>query len=346
MLAAVLRGPHELEVTEVPTPEPQEGEILLKVGSNTVCGTDLRILRGEKTAGVRPGVVLGHEIAGTIAAVGDAVSGYNIGDSAVVSPTITCGNCYFCMRELEQFCTNTTDIFGYNLDGGLAEYCLIPANVVSRHHLIKAKSGIPAPALSISEPLSCVLNAASNYRVNVGDTVLIIGAGPIGLLHMIVCKLAGATQIIVSDPSEARRATARSLGADITTDPLNEDLKAAVHDATDGLGADKTIICIGRPELVSQAISLTKKGGTVCAFAGFPKGCESSIDPNAIHYGQISLIGASNAKRRNTEEALRLIEDGLIPTDVIVSHTFPLEKAEEAIEFSASGDGIKVAVIP
>lgn len=346
MLAAVLRGPHNLEVTEVPTPVPQAGEVLLKVGSNTVCGTDLRILRGEKTAGVRPNVVLGHEIAGTIEAVGEAVTGYNVGDSAVVSPTITCGNCYFCIRDLEQFCTNSTDIFGYNLDGGLAEYCLIPANVVARRHLITAKPGIPATALSVSEPLSCVLNAASNYKAKVGDSVLIIGAGPIGLLHMIVCRLAGATNIIVSDPSEQRRASAIDMGADATVDPLNQDLASVVSEDTDGLGADVTVICIGRPELVSQAISLTKKGGTVCAFAGFPKGCEATIDPNAIHYGQVSVIGASNAKRCNTEEALRLIEGGYIPTDVIVSHKFPLEKAAEAIEFSGSGDGIKIAVTP
>ncbi|MCI1749022.1 MAG: alcohol dehydrogenase catalytic domain-containing protein [Acidipropionibacterium sp.] len=345
MLAAVIRAPKKLDITEVPTPSAGPGEVLLKVGSNTVCGTDLRILRGEKTAGVRPGVVLGHEIAGTIAEVGAGVNGYHVGDSAVVSPTVTCGNCYYCLRDLEQFCM-FPDIFGYNLDGGLAEYCLIPAHVVARHHLVVAKPDVPATALSLSEPLSCVLNGAENYKVKLGDTAVIIGAGPIGILHMIVCRLAGATQIIVSDPSEGRRATAASLGADITVDPLNEDLEAVVRGATDGLGADVAVICIGRSELLPQAIGLTRKGGHVCAFAGFPKGTTASIDPNAIHYNQISIVGSSNAKRRHAEEALRLIEKGLVPADIIVSHTFPLEKAVDAIEFSASGEGIKVAVTP
>jgi L-iditol 2-dehydrogenase len=345
MLAAILRGPKDLAIIETLTPEPGPGEILLKVGANTVCGTDLRILRGEKTAGVRPGVVLGHEIAGTIEAVGDGVTGYAVGQPAVVSPTVTCGNCYYCLRDLEQFCTDT-DIFGYNLDGGLAEYCLIPARAVARHHLVTAKPGTSASALSISEPLSCVLNGAENYKVRLGDTVVILGAGPIGLLHMIVCRLAGATRIVVSDPSEGRRATATSLGADITVDPLTEDLEAIVRDATDGHGADVAVICIGRSELLPQAIGLTRKGGHVCAFAGFPKGSTASIDPNAIHYNEISLVGASNAKRRHTEEALRLIEKGLVPTDIIVSHTFPLQQAVDAIEFSTSGDGIKVAVTP
>ena len=123
MLAAVLRGPKQLDITEVGTPEPGEGEILLKVGANTDCGTDLRILRGEKTAGVRPGVVLGHEIAGTIAALGKGVAGYRVGDAAVVTPAVSCGTCFYCLRDREQLCDNT-DIFGYNIDGGLAEYCL------------------------------------------------------------------------------------------------------------------------------------------------------------------------------------------------------------------------------
>ncbi len=344
MLAAVIRGPGQLDVTEVPTPEPGAGEILLKVGSNTVCGTDLRILRGEKTKGVRPGVVLGHEIAGTVAAVGPGVTTYRVGDLAVVSPSVTCGVCFYCLRDMEQFCTNT-DIFGYGLDGGLAEYCLIPGRAVARKHVSTAKPGTPLTALSLAEPLSCVLNALGNYRAGLGDTVVILGAGPIGLLHMTACRLVGATQIIVSDPSEARRATATDLGATTTVDPLNEDLESVVRDATGGYGADVAVVCIGRSELLAQALGLVRKGGSVCAFAGFPKGSLAQVDPNVVHYGEIRLVGASNSKRRQTDEAIGLIERGLIP-EAIVSHTFPLDQAAEAIEFSASGDGIKIAVVP
>ena len=345
MLAAVLRGPKQLDITEVGTPEPGEGEILLKVGANTVCGTDLRILRGEKTAGVRPGVVLGHEIAGTIAALGKGVAGYRVGDAAVVTPAVSCGTCFYCLRDREQLCDNT-DIFGYNIDGGLAEYCLIPKRAVDRKYISVAKAGTPMTALSLSEPLSCVLNGLDNYKAGLGDTVVIIGAGPIGLLHMTVCRLAGATQIIVSDLSETRRLTASCLGADITVDSRNEDLETVVKDATNGHGADVAVIAIGRPELLAQAIGLVRKGGYVCAFAGFPKGSTAAVDPNTIHYGEITLVGAANAKRRQTEEALRLIENRLIPAETIVSHTFPLQQAAEAIEFSASGEGIKIAVVP
>ena len=345
MLAAVFKGPGQLEVTEVPTPEPGPGEVLLKVGSNTVCGTDLRVLRGEKTSGVRPGVVLGHEIAGTVAAVGAGVTGYNEGDLAVVTPTVTCGVCYFCIRGLEHFCESFT-LYGYAIDGGLAEYCLIPAQAVARKNISIAKPGTPLTALSLTEPLGCVLNGLRNYKVNLGDTALILGAGPIGLLHQTVVRLAGATQVIVSDPSASRRATAAQLGADILVDPVNEDLSAVVKGATGGRGADVVIICIGRPALFPEALSLARKGGRVCAFAGFPKDGSVAVDPNVIHYGEITVTGTSNSMRMQTEEAMHLIEDGLIPADVIVSHTFPLTKVVDAIEFSASGEGIKIAVLP
>lgn len=345
MLAAVFKGPGQLEVTEVPTPEPGPGEVLLRVGSNTVCGTDLRILRGEKTSGVRQGVVLGHEIAGTVAAVGQGVDKYSVGDLAVVTPTVTCGTCFYCLRGLEHFCESFT-LYGYALDGGLAEYCLIPAQAVARKNISVAKPGTSLTALSLTEPLGCVLNGLRNYKVELGDTALIMGAGPIGLLHLTVCRLAGATKIIVSDPSESRRATATQLGADIVVDPLNEDLAEVVKGATGGRGADVVVVCIGRPALFPEALDLARKGGRVCAFAGFPKDGSVSIDPNVIHYGEITVTGTSNSMRKQTEEAMHLIEDGLIPADVIVSHTFPLTQVVDAIEFSASGEGIKIAVVP
>lgn len=338
-------GPGQLEVKEVPTPVAGPGEVLLKVGSNTVCGTDVRILRGEKTTGVRSGVVLGHEIAGTIVEVGKGVSDYAEGELAVVTPSVTCGTCFYCLRDMEHFCENN-ELYGYGLDGGLAEYCLIPARAVARKNISVAKAGTSLTALSLAEPLSCVLNGLSNYKVFVGDTVLIMGAGPIGLLHMAVCRLSGATTIIVSDPSEARRATATQLGADVVVDPLNEDLKKVVKDLTGGRGADAVVVCIGRLELFPEALTLARKGGRVCAFAGFPAGGSTPVDPNVIHYGEITVTGTSNAKRRQTQEALNLLENGLIPADVIVSHTFPLAQTIEAIEYVTTGSGLKIAVVP
>ncbi len=345
MKAAVFRGPGNVELTDIPTPEAGPGEVLLKLGSNTVCGTDVRIMRGEKSAGVVPGTVLGHEIAGTVVQVGEGVSEYKVGDLGVVTPVVTCGTCHNCMHGLEHFCENSS-IFGYGVNGGLAEYILVPKDAVSRHNLFVAKPGTELTALSLVEPLGCVLNGLDNYKVFLGDTALILGAGPIGLLHQTVIRLNGASQIIVSDPSESRRKTAKDLGADITVDPTSEDLMKIVKDATEGRGADVVVVAIGRPQLFADALRLARKGGRVNAFAGFPSGATVEVEPNLIHYGEITVTGTSNSARSHTDHALRLIEQGKIPADVIVSHRYPLSQALEAIEFSTSGEGIKVAVVP
>lgn len=345
MKAVVFRGPGEVELTDIPTPEAGPGQVLLRTGSNTVCGTDVRIMRGEKSAGVVPGTVLGHEIAGTVVQVGAGVKGYKEGDLGVITPVVTCGVCHNCMHGLEHFCSDN-EIYGYGVDGGLAEYVLVPEKAVTRHNLFVAKPGTEMTALSLVEPLSCVLNGLGNYKVFLGDTALILGAGPIGLLHQTVVRLNGASQIIVSDPSESRRATAKSLGADIVVDPTTEDLSQIVKDATGGRGADVVVIAIGRPQLFADALSLARLGGRVNAFAGFPKGASVPVDPNLVHYGEITITGTSNAKREHTRAALQLIEEGKIPADVIVSHRYPLSQALEAIEFSTTGEGIKIAVVP
>lgn len=345
MKAVVFRGPGDVELTDIPTPEAGPGEVLLELGSNTVCGTDVRIMRGEKSTGVVPGTVLGHEIAGTVVQVGEGIDGYKVGDLGVLTPVITCGVCHNCMHGLEHFCSDN-EIYGYGVDGGLAEYVLVPKSAVARHNLFVAKPGTELTALSLVEPLSCVLNGLDNYKVFLGDTALILGAGPIGLLHQTVIRLNGASQIIVSDPSQSRRDTAKSLGADIVVDPTSEDLNQIVKDATGGRGADVVVIAIGRPQLFADALKLARVGGRVNAFAGFPAGSTIEVEPNLIHYGEITVTGTSNARREHTAMALQLIEEGKIPADVIVSHRFPLSDAMAAIEFSTKGEGIKVAVVP
>lgn len=345
MLAAIFKGPGQMALEEIPTPHAGPGELLLKVGANTVCGTDVRILRGEKSAGIDRGVVLGHEIAGRIAEVGEGVKGYSEGDLCAVSPEVTCGICHYCLHGQEHLCLDQS-IVGYRINGGLAEYMLVPEQAVARRNVIVAKKQVPAEYLALAEPLSCVLNGLAQYKVFVGDTVLILGAGPIGLLHQSVVQLAGASQVIVSDVSAGRRATAAALGATTVVDPLSENLGETVKQATDGRGADVVVICIGRLELFADSLKLVRKGGRVSAFAGFPAGGSVPIDPNLVHYGEITLTGASNSRRENVVDAMRLIESGRIPAEQIVTHKFPLTDVIAGIEFSAGGEGIKVAIVP
>lgn len=345
MKAAVFAGPGQLELRDLPQPQAEAGELVLKVGANTVCGTDGRILRGEKSAGIDIGVVLGHEFGGHIVDVGAGVEGFAEGDLVGVLPTVGCGRCYYCKRGFENICSDPM-IFGYRLNGGLAEYVRIPEIAMQRGGIYKVEADLEVAEVALAEPLGCVLNGARQYRPWIGDTAVIIGAGPIGLLHTQVCRQFGASQVIVSDLSASRLEFAKKLGATHTVNPTETDLRQFVLDATGGLGADVVVICIGAPALLQDGISVARKGGHVNAFAGFSKTSMSTVDPNLIHYGELVVTGTSNARRADHELALKLISNGTIDVKSLHTHSFGLSKVIEAIEFVASGEGVKVAVVP
>ena len=340
------RGPGvAAELTDLPTPVAGPGEVLTRVGANTVCGTDLRILRGEKSKGVELGVVLGHEVAGYVEALGEGGGGGGVGGRGSVPPAVCCGVCGPCRRGTEHLCDDV-HLVGYDIDGGLAEYWLIPREAVARGQLVKASGQLQPAQLALAEPISCCLSGMDNYLVEVGDVVVIVGAGPIGLIHLQLARIAGAGAVVVSDPSEARRASARALGATVTVDPTGEDLAAIVKGLSNGEGADVAVLCIGVPQLVNDCLTLVRKRGRVSIFAGLAGEGWSNIAANLIHYREITVVGASNSGRANFTRAVRLIESGAIDTLALVTHTFPLSRAAEAIEFVASGEGIKVAVVP
>ena len=344
MIAAVFRGPGELEVAQVETPEVGAGEVLVKVGANTVCGTDVRILRGQK-GGVTPGVVLGHEVAGHVAEAGPGVRGYEVGTPVALAPALACLRCYYCRRGMENVCVDKR-LFGIALDGGLAEYMLVPAEAVAAGNLFAVHSDVPAEHLTLAEPLACCINGQGNYRVHLDDVVLILGGGPIGLFHLQLALLAGARTVILSDPSGFRRDVATDLGATLTVDPTQEDLTAVVAEHTGGLGVDAAVICVGVPALVNEALRLARKGGRVNVFAGLAGEGWAEVEANLIHYKELVVTGASDCRLRHYEMALRLIETGRVRLEDMLTHRFPLGDAVEAIETSAGGSGIKVAVIP
>jgi L-iditol 2-dehydrogenase len=345
MLGAVLSGPNDLKLQELPTPSPGPGEVLVKVGANTICGTDGRILRGEKTSGVRPPVVLGHEAAGHVAEVGPGVTGYEGGAPVALMPGIPCRRCWQCTHDLENVCVNKR-ILGYAVNGGLAEYLLVPAESVDAGCVFVAGSDLPSEQLALAEPLGCIINGQRLTPVEVGDTVLIMGAGPIGLLHLQLSLLAGARAVIVSQRSAGRRAHAERLGATVTVDPTSEDLAAVAHEVSRGIGIDVAIICIGVPELVNEALRLVRTGGRVNVFAGLKGAGWAQVEANLIHYKQIVLTGSSDLRRSDYRTALELIESGTIDTASMVTHRFPLSAVDEALDAVTSGDAIKVAVMP
>lgn len=345
MKAAVFHGPGEMEVTEVDRPEVGPGEVLIEVGANTVCGTDVRIVKGQKTSGVRRPSIIGHEFAGRIAEVGERVGGYEQGMPVAVAPTIPCHRCYYCQHGMENVCDNRRRL-GYELDGGLGEYVLVPADGVRAGNIFAVEEDTPVERLALAEPLACCVNGQKHTPVKLNDTVLIMGAGPIGLFQLQLALLSGAETVVVSQPSAPRRGFAANLGAHLAVDPNNEDLSSVVAEVTGGLGVDVAIVCIGKPKLVNDALRLVRKGGSVNIFAGLSGEGWAELEANRIHYNQLRVTGVSDCSRSDYEAALRLIQSGMVDVSRMVTHRFPLAEVNAALDSTANGEGIKVAVMP
>ncbi len=345
MIAAVFDGNGVLEVREVETPKVGTGEVLVKVGANTVCGTDLRILRGEKTAGINPPAIIGHEVAGHIVEVGKGVAGFEAGVPVAITPMIPCARCFYCRRGMENVCENVRAV-GYEIPGGFGEYMKVPAEAISAGCLFAVRESVPPEKLALTEPLSCCVYGQKRTPVELGDVVVIVGAGAIGLFHLQLALLAGAGTVIVSQRSESRRKLASELGAHAVVNPESENLPEVVAEHTDGRGADAVFLCIGKPELANEAFRLARKGGRINLFAGLAGRGWSEVEANIIHYNELQVTGQTGTRRAEFETAIELIVSGKIEAEKMLTHRFPLRQAPKAIETAASGEGVKVAVMP
>ncbi len=340
MKAAVFYGPNDMKLEEVNKPKISEKEVLVRVKFSAVCGTDVRIFEGKKTKGVRTPSTIGHELVGIVEQVGGNVSEFEVGNRVGVMPVIPCRKCYYCLNGRENVCANRTAI-GYEYDGGFAEFVRIPEAAVQAGNLVKLPDNVSFEQAVITEPLACCLNGNKKANVKMNDTVVVIGGGPIGLMHVQLAKIAGAKNVILSELIDHRREKAKEAGADILVNPDKESLNEVVLDVTEGLGADVVIMAIGVPQLVNGSISLLRKGGTLNLFAGFTKGVLSEIDPNVIHYNEVNVNGTSALTRSDYIESLSLIESGKINTESITSPGYTLDDIQKAIEDVRDGVGMK-----
>jgi L-iditol 2-dehydrogenase len=345
MKAAVLHKPNDLRVEDRDIPPFGSNEMLLRVKACALCGTDTRIYKGTKTKGVHYPSVIGHEISGTVEACGSGVQGFEVGDPVAICPVIPCGVCYACQRGMDNICLNRTAI-GYEYDGGFQEYMRIPGAAIRRGNIFKAPPGLSFETLSLIEPLACCYNGNRRSRIKPGDTVVIMGAGPIGLMHLQLARLAGATTIIVTEPQEERRLLASDMGADRCLNPQEDDLAEVVMKETQGLGVDATLMAIGVPELVNDALKITRKQGSVNLFAGFGGKGESTFEANLVHYNEIHVTGTASAGRRHFHDALRLLVSGQVELEKLITHRFALEDIDKALETVLQGAGLKVIVQP
>lgn len=343
MKAAVFYGPGKIQIEEVETPVITNEEVLVKVICSAVCGTDVRIFGGKKKKGVRTPSIIGHETVGVVEKVGDAVHDFLPGDRVGVIPVIPCGNCYYCMHNRENACANRTAI-GYEYDGGYAEYIRIPKEALKSGNLVPLPDSVLFEDAVLAEPLACCINGNRKSNISLGSTVIVIGAGPIGLFHIQLAKLSGAKNIIVSELIDHRLENAIKAGATRVVNPQNEQLENIVLELTDDLGADSLIMAIGIPQLINGTLKLVKKGATINLFAGFDQGTMAEIDPNIIHYNELNIVGTTASTRADYHEAMSLITNKLINTDIVRTKGYTLETIVEALNDVKTAKGMKSIV--
>ena len=343
MKAGVLLSVNDVTYTTIADPELEVGDMLLKVKAATVCGTDIRILRGRKTTGIRYPSVMGHEFAGVVVSTGGNTQ-FNVGDAVTVCPQFACGHCEYCVRGAENLCRNMTAM-GYEIDGAFAEYVRIPAFGVKSGNVFAVPKALSFEEAALAEPLACVMNGQERVGVRMGDTVAILGAGPIGILHIKLARLSGARMIIVSELNPLRREAALKAGADLAIDPTTDDIFARVKSLTGGLGVDVSIVAIGIPSLANDAIRIVCHRGRVSLFAGFSKGQQAELDVNAIHYNELIVTGSFGLTRLLFERALNMIASGQLEMKSLLTHRFALSDIKQALDTAEQGSAIKVAVM-
>lgn len=345
MRALVYEGPGRLELEERPDPEPGPGEALVRVLACGICGTDLRIAKGAHRAYAdAPRRIPGHEIAGEVVALGAGVDGPQVGQRVFVAPNLGCGECPACRAGRLNLCRRS-EAFGITFDGAFAELLRVPARAVSDGNLLPAPADVDGGALSAVEPLACVLRGQRAVDVAEGDVVLVCGAGPIGLLHVLLARSAGA-RVLVSEPSPVRREEAVRLGALAGVDPTDEDLREQVLAQTDGLGADVVITAVPVPAVQEQAPQLAGVGGRINFFGGLPAGSTITLDSNDVHYRELRITGTTANDTDDCRRALELATTGAIDLDRLVTARFSLDEADRAFEAAAAGDQLKVVIEP
>ncbi len=349
MLAAVYYGPNDLRVEERDMPLVSAREMLLRVDYAGICATDMRIFRGSHRK-YGPGTVRipGHEVVGTLEEVGNEVSNYHPGDRVFIAPNIGCGRCRHCRAGLNNLCPDY-DAFGITLDGAFAQYMRLTAPAVEQGNVIPIdpSSEIDAASMALAEPFACVLHGQEQVGLNVNDTVLIQGAGPIGVMHLLLARLKGVRRIIVSDRTQHRLISAQALGASRVVDIDQENLQQVVIDETGGMGPDVVIAAAPSSDAFEAAVSLAAPGGRINFFAGLPKERPTvSIDANLIHYKELVVTGSTGCSTEDCWKAVELVASGQIDLRPLITARFPLRDANSAIEAAQKGSGFKVILEP
>ena len=339
MRAVQLLGKGEIRIREVPVPEIGDNEALLRVRAASICGTDVRMYRnGYKNVSPDNPLIMGHEFSGDIVKVGANVTSLKLGMKVSVAPNVGCGTCDMCVSGNTHLCRNY-GAFGVTMDGGFAEYVRITEEAIRQGNVSPLDERITYQEAALVEPLSCVYNGQKLLHPRFGADTLIIGMGPIGLMHIMVAKLNGAGRIFVNDLSSERTKKAKELFPDVTV------IEGGVLEGLrkNGLeGVDVCIIAAPAPTAQTESLSYMNMNGKLLFFGGLPQGKENvSINTNLIHYRQLTIQGCTRQSISQYRLCAKLVNDGRIPLGLIMSDSYGIEDFEAAMKNAAAAKGLK-----
>ena len=339
-------APADVRVEDAPEPQAGPGEVKIRVRNCSTCGTDLKIYRYGHHR-IEPPRVMGHEIAGEIAQLGEGVEGWAVGDRVQVIAAIPCGKCAECRRGRMTVCPNQESM-GYQYDGGFAEYMTVPAKVLAVNGLNRIPGGVGFDEASVAEPLACVLNGQELARVGEGDEVVVVGSGPIGCLHVRLARSRGAARVFLVELNRERLERAAALVApDEAVSAQDGDIVEQILKLTDGRGADVVITAAASGKAQEQALQYAARQGRISFFGGLPQDAPTiTCDSNLVHYRELTIVGANGSSPAHNARALELIATGAVPVKDLITHRLPLDGVLEALDIVSRGEAIKVTIEP
>lgn len=343
MKALRLHGVKQLVLEEAEKPVPGDGDVVLKIGAAGICATDLKAYNvGSRT---KIPVTLGHEIAGTVVDAGK-YRVHMLGKRITLNPNVFCGKCVYCLQGEHVLCRSRYAL-GIDVDGGFAEYMLVPSAAFDVGNVYEIPEELSMDEAALVEPLSDCLRGQLKLGVKPGDTVAIIGAGPIGIMHLFLAKAFGAGKIVMVERNETRAKIAEKLGADHVIYQSDADVQREIEKLTDGEGVDHVVVAVGVPDAQKTALKIVKPGGGVNFFAGLPAGISGvEIDTNIIHYKQIKVLGTSMSTPTEFKRALDLVANRVVDLKPLITLKLPLSDGVKGFAEAQSFSNLRVMLNP
>ena len=345
MKAAVVTGPKQIGPQQIPMPSVNRGDLLIKISSCAVCGSDVRITDSGNDR-VKVPAIIGHEIAGTVVSVGEDVTQFKVGERVAVGADIPCGACYWCLNGMGN-CCDKNYAMGYQFPGGFAEYCLLNSTVVRFGPVCRIPNDVSMDEAALAEPLACCINGMERVFFKPGQSVLVMGSGPIGLMLVQLAKIYGSPLVVLSDVDEKRLEEAVKAKPDHVINSSRENLTTEVARLTNNVGIDVVFTACASAEAHEAAIEVTSKRGFINFFGGLPSSARKiSILSNKIHYKELYITGSHGSTPRQHAAAMQLISSKRIDVSSLITHSFGLDDIAVALDTVRTKKGLKVMIHP